>query len=633
MKLISKPRATAKGCNPFSDEMCCRVGRKPVSHTKKGDRFEMAAWQKEAYKKLVDVVFGILHSPTGSGKSVVQKALALARMLKGEKVVLAVPDTSISGSFSTDRVGDKRFLLPDNSLLDWMVEPQNFLFEMPGITSKGNIQRLIEFVQSSKETLAGRVLVCTHAALVRAHQEMMQEPWKTSPWKGVNLFIDESHHSKAIDDSEETEQEKTLSNELGKLVKHFVQYRPARLLLTTATWLRGDAMDIVPESCIQDFVLYERIVDEHLDEMEHLRVICFKFSIAADYPDALREASKDQKKTIVYLPPVRGEGDGGDIKLERLRCFQSALGRSKETGDGFTRTHATGCVSMDLVTVEGRQEVKEKFQQNKGKPDYIFVQNLFREGADWPQAERSLVMGNRGSLPMIIQMIGRLTRDFEDKAKVEFHVVIPRSISIDDDAFSIYTGAVFMTMALGWQFTVGLNLPPRFRTQKILRDLINECRETTMRGSEGKSSGETMRGIFEKVSGEKLSDEDAETVTKSLLACLKGSFRLAANAARGQMTASQAETVDNDIETNIFNRGALGVFEAEFGQAEFRAYRENYIGLPEITPQYADRTIFLHRCIYFKNNGQYVDPRTIKGAVELFGSKEALNKACLAEGL
>jgi hypothetical protein len=54
---------------------------------------------------------------------------------------------------------------------------------------------------------------------------------------------------------------------------------------------------------------------------------------------------------------------------------------------------------------------------------------------------------------------------------------------------------------------------------------------------------------------------------------------------------------------------------------------------PPVTPEYVAQIIFLHRCKYFQNKGQGVDPRTIKGAVALFGSKKALDAACTAEGM
>lgn len=55
--------------------------------------------------------------------------------------------------------------------------------------------------------------------------------------------------------------------------------------------------------------------------------------------------------------------------------------------------------------------------------------------------------------------------------------------------------------------------------------------------------------------------------------------------------------------------------------------------LPEVTPEYVDTLIFLHRCAYFKAKGQGVDPRTIEGAVELFGSAEELDRRCTEVGL
>ena len=52
--------------------------------------------------------------------------------------------------------------------------------------------------------------------------------------------------------------------------------------------------------------------------------------------------------------------------------------------------------------------------------DIIIALGMAKEGFDWPYCEHALTIGARGSLTEIIQIIGRATRDSENKNHSQF---------------------------------------------------------------------------------------------------------------------------------------------------------------------------------------------------------------------
>lgn len=671
---VSARVLTETSCNPFAEDLVCQVGRNPRPPTRTGHRRNFHDWQRDAFNSLFCKLYAVLNAPTGGGKSTVQKALAFVLARQGESTIIAVPETLIAGSFKAEFEDDGRlveYVLPDGTVMAWDLPPENLLFADPGsISEDGTIDRIVKFAESrraKKRVKTGTILVCSHAALVLANRRLV-ERYGRRAWKGVNVFIDEAHRSKfgekptdeEWEDEESEEEHEDRCNKLGMLVEHFVRNAPGRLMMTTATMLRGDGATIIPASCLDQFTTYELPMHEYLDGLVHLKEIAFKFSMADTYEEALRREVERSPfaRTLVYQPVVKS-GEGSVAKLQRLAGYQNVLGPSRPTGDGFSRTHTfraeeslgvywrelgvgrtddhrepVEVISVDLVTVEGRDAIREGFERNKRVPHYIIVQNLFRMGADWRLAERSLVFGARSSLPMLIQMLGRLLRDYEGKARVEFHIMLPRNITADFDQFETYTGTIFTVMALGWLFqTTSLNIAPRLRSQRVIGKLISKCHATAMRGTNGVPAGEAMREILREAIGEAdVKDTDLEEATTSLSSCLKGAFRMAANAVRHLLTSEAASNLAAVIEEDPFNAAGL-LYETQWGADQFRAFRTAYNGLPEVTPEYVARVVFLHRCKFFQTQGQYVDPRAIEGAIELFGSAEALDQACSTEGL
>ena len=620
MPIVKKKSATRNQCDPFSP-FSIQVGQEPVPDTTSPEGYrQLRAWQITACRALSDFILGILIAPTASGKSTVLKVLAYNLALKNERTIIAVPETTIAKSFRPEHEVD--FKLPDGTVMTWEVPPQNILFDQADPSGKGTVNRLIKWLQTPRATPEGRILICTHAALVLAHQKLMVG-WngrKKSPWKGVNIFIDEGHHSKAPGE----DNTKVESNKLGSVVEHYTNKQPGRLLLTTATWLRNDMVDIVPPDKLELFTQYEYPIHEYLEKLAYLREIVFKFTVVDNYATALKALARDRKRTIVYLPPVR-PGENGKLKL--LKAFQNSLGEPRPSKNGFTLTHKRSRIkSLDLVTPEGRPRIQAAFDANPKEPDFIFVQNLFREGADWPIAERSIVCGTRGSLPMLIQMLGRLLRDHLNKERVEFHILLLKSeVESTASQFTAYTSTLFQVMALGFQFS-STHIDPALRSQRGIQEIVNVLAKEAFQGTSTNAEvtvQDAVRNVVRTLGGGNACH--VASTSRTLLSCMQGAFRVAAKALG--LTGRNAQKLEAIIKENPFKATEM-LYEARIGPKRFREYREAFIGLPEATTAASKREIFLERCKYY----QY-DPRKVKGAVAGFGSKQALNEACSELGL
>jgi hypothetical protein len=64
--------------------------------------------------------------------------------------------------------------------------------------------------------------------------------------------------------------------------------------------------------------------------------------------------------------------------------------------------------------------------------DLIIALGMAKEGFDWPFCEHALTVGYRGSLTEIIQIIGRCTRDSENKMHAQFTNLIAEPNAADE---------------------------------------------------------------------------------------------------------------------------------------------------------------------------------------------------------
>jgi hypothetical protein len=397
---------------------------------RKDGAVQLRPWQGVAFALLESVLRRILIAPTGSGKSTAVRALALRDMEHGRKALVSYPQVTIAPGF-----GSGLFMLPGETVpRRWAPLPAEGVSIVEGV---------IRFLLSPPTAdLNGRAFLCTHMALVRAVAKLKRMGKLKQAFENVSLFIDESHHSDAEDAAEETKEEEDLTNRLGELVTHYVNESPGPLTLVTATWLRTTGR-IVPGGRMSSFTRFELPIDDYLESLEHLRNVRIRFCIGPQVETLRSLVERDPKrKTIVWLPL----GHNPVLKMQLLKQCKKAVARLKlKQGD---------LVTDDAGRNDRRDALMAAIAARKGTPDLLWALNMFREGADWPEVSRGILLAPRGSVLDTIQMLGRLLRDWPGKDTAEFIIVLPSELNGEDNPEKIrdYLKIVLASMVVEWQF-------------------------------------------------------------------------------------------------------------------------------------------------------------------------------------
>jgi hypothetical protein len=494
----------------------------------------LRAWQSSAFDKIQGECRRVILAPTGSGKSHLIKALSAYELDSDprRKVVIAIPQTLILRSFLPVklRVRDKEY--------DWGASHRL-------VDDDGCIQALISFLMSDPEELANeRTLLCTHHTLVLAHKIMSkscQETRDLLPWDNVSLYIDEAHHSSCADIEEDLLGvdgiEGELRNRLGDLVAYFLSSGGAgSLTLSTATWFRRNLMDIVPKSQWPSFNpgLYCLPISEWLTVDVH-----FRFILGRPEGAFRMIYSEGNQKTIAYLPPVQSRhvrARGG--KEATLESYIAAIGeevRVAEHTSTLTFKPEVGgdleITTLDLVTLNGREGRKKWLFQAIAdgadcSPDLIWALNLGKEGFDYPALSRSIVVGERGSILDILQMLGRLLRSHEGKREVQFNMLLPYEGEGGAEDLRRYLSTILASMVIEWQFEhTGLNTNARARSvlEKIQNDpqlgaeIIEGVAGAAIKNSDsGKPNREIIEDALREVKGGDLDEEDLPAVVEQV---------------------------------------------------------------------------------------------------------------------
>jgi hypothetical protein len=178
--------------------------------------------------------------------------------------------------------------------------------------------------------------------------------------------------------------------------------------------------------------------------MKYLKSFNFDFIICGkDYMKALAMILDQRKaKDIIYIPKPKSRHSKGCkySEVSEIIDIYRAKENSNQTEDQITgltllHSHSNNSIKiLDLVD-EDQRAVKKAFifnrelQENKDCLDVILALDMFKEGANWIFADRCIIVGPRGSLVDVIQMIGRLFRDAKDKEHVEVIQLLPFSVS------------------------------------------------------------------------------------------------------------------------------------------------------------------------------------------------------------
>lgn len=429
----------------------------------------MRDMQEKAYAAR-DAQYLLLKAPPASGKSRALMFIALDKLKNQgiKKVIVAVPEKSIGGSFSdTD-------LISHGFFANWSVSPKYNLCTPGGEGSK--VQAFLTFMEGDE-----RILICTHATLRFAFEQIDEIKFNETL-----LAIDEFHHVSADKDS----------NRLGLLLHTVMSKSSVHVIAMTGSYFRGDSVPVLLPEDESKFVKVSYNYYDQLNGYTHLKSLGIGYHFyQGRYTTALSEVLDTDKKTILHIPNVNA-GESTKDKYNEVDTILDQIGtvedQDSETGVIHLKRASDGKILKIANLVDdnpkNREAIVEYLRKMKSVEDMdlIIALGMAKEGFDWPYCEHALTVGYRGSLTEVIQIIGRCTRDSKNKTHAQFTNLIAQPDAADGEVklavnnmLKAITCSLLMEQVLAPNFT--------FKT-KVSNEDISSPGEIRIRGFKEPSS-------------------------------------------------------------------------------------------------------------------------------------------------
>ncbi len=387
-----------------------------TGQSSKNNAYGMREMQEKAYQAR-DAQYLLLKAPPASGKSRALMFIALDKLVHQglKKVIVAVPEKSIGGSFQTTNLKQTGFFA------NW--EPNDeYNLCTPGMDgSKSKVQAFKNFLENDE-----KILICTHATLRFAFEELDEVKFNN-----ILLAIDEFHHVSADVDSR-----------LGELLRSIMSKSTAHIVAMTGSYFRGDSVPVLIPEDEANFTKVTYNYYEQLNGYKYLKSLGIGYHFyQGRYTNAILEILDTDKKTILHIPNVNS-GESTKDKHQEVDTILDAIGDvikvDSDTGIIHVKRKSDGKLLKvaDLVNdnPKDREKVVAYLREIKSVDDMdlIIALGMAKEGFDWPYCEHALTVGYRGSLTEIIQIIGRCTRDSENKSHAQFTNLIAQPDAADD---------------------------------------------------------------------------------------------------------------------------------------------------------------------------------------------------------
>lgn len=434
-----------------------RVEYQRTGKSKKTNDLGMREMQEKAYAART-AQYLLIKAPPASGKSRALMFIALDKLHNQEikKVIVAVPERTIGASFATTELSKFGFFT------DWRPNKRYNLCTVGSERSK--VQAFIEFIDDSDE----QILICTHATLRFAFEGLDERKFDNTL-----VAIDEFHHVSA-----------DMDNRLGEVMKGIMSKSKAHIVAMTGSYFRGDS---VPVLLPDDEALFTKVTYNYYEQLngyDYLKSLGIGYHFYTgryfrkphDKPiSALEEVLDDNKKTIVHIPSVMS-AESTKQKYEEVGHIIDTLGelqyQDEKTGVLYVKSKKSGRILKVADLVNDDPKAREKIStylrniNSVDDMDIIIALGMAKEGFDWPYCEHALTIGYRGSLTEIIQIIGRATRDSENKTHAQFTNLVA-SPEADDEEVKVAVNN--MLKAITASLLMEQVLAPNFKF-KIRRD-------------------------------------------------------------------------------------------------------------------------------------------------------------------
>jgi superfamily II DNA or RNA helicase len=463
-----------------------------TGNSKSTNQYGMREMQERAFEYR-DVNYMLLKSPPASGKSRALMFLALDKLINQgiKKVIVAVPERSIGSSFA------KTDLKKYGFFADWSPKETYNLCTAGSDGSKSKVASFRNFMENDEQ-----ILICTHATL-RFACEGLEE----SKFDNTLLAIDEFHHVSVSSD-----------NKLGEILKNIMDKSKAHIVAMTGSYFRGDSVPILLPEYEAKFTKVTYNYYEQLNGYNYLKTLGIGYHFyQGKYTDAIMEVLDTDKKTILHIPNVNS-GESTKDKRNEVDFIIDAIGdverQDLETGVLYVKRKTDGKILKIADLVEDTQKERDKIQNylrdinSADDIDIIIALGMAKEGFDWPYCEHALTVGYRGSLTEIIQIIGRATRDSDNKTHAQFTNLIAQPSATDDEVklsvnnmLKAITASLLMEQVLApnWKFKTkvsdtdkaeageikirGLKEPSSQRVKDIVADDITDLKATILQDS------------------------------------------------------------------------------------------------------------------------------------------------------
>ncbi|MCC5943604.1 MAG: DEAD/DEAH box helicase [Bernardetiaceae bacterium] len=378
--------------------------------SKSTNELGMREMQQKAYEGRT-AQYLLLKAPPASGKSRALMFIALDKLKNQgiKKVIVAVPEKSIGASFGTTKL--KKF----GFFADWIPKPKYNLCT-PG-EEKSKVRAFLSFLASDAQ-----ILVCTHATLRFAFDGL-----DVKTLDNTLVAIDEFHHVSSEGD-----------NILGQVLKSIMTKSNAHIVAMTGSYFRGDSVPVLMPEDEAKFTKVTYTYYQQLNGYEYLKSLGIGYHFYTGryfkkHPEkemsALAEVLDENQKTIIHIPSVNST-ESSKEKYEEVNHIIDVLGELKyqeeTTGVLYIKSHKTGKTLKVADLVNDNPKSRDKISaylrnvKSVGDIDIIIALGMAKEGFDWPYCQHALTIGYRGSLTEIIQIIGRATRDSNNKTHAQF---------------------------------------------------------------------------------------------------------------------------------------------------------------------------------------------------------------------
>jgi superfamily II DNA or RNA helicase len=512
------------------------VNYQQTGKSKSTNQYGMREMQERAFEYR-DAQYLLIKSPPASGKSRALMFLGLDKLVNQgiKKVIVAVPERSIGSSFAPTEL--KKF----GFFADWQPNDAYNLCTPGSDGSTSKVQAFQKFMENGEQ-----ILICTHATFRFACEELDEKQFDNAL-----IAIDEFHHVSA--DAE---------NRLGDTLREIMSKSSAHIVAMTGSYFRGDSVPVLQPEDEEKFTKVTYNYYEQLNGYEFLKSLGIGYHFyQGRYTDAIMEILDTDKKTILHIPNVNS-GESTKQKHDEVDYILDAIGevttQDKETGVIHVKRHSDGKMLKIADLVEDNPKERDKIvnylrqSSDIDDMDIIIALGMAKEGFDWPYCEHALTVGYRGSLTEIIQIIGRATRDSNNKTHAQFTNLIAQPDAADDlvklsvnNMLKAITASLLMEQVLApnWKFKTkvdefdkakpgeikirGLKEPSSKRVKDILESDLNDLKatvlqdDTMLKAMPGNVDPEVINKVLIpkiiKIKYPDLSDEEVEEVRQHVV--------------------------------------------------------------------------------------------------------------------